>query len=74
MITMESKNTLAYLYRFPNVCVLQLTRESVQTAVVNGITAEQILHYLRANAHPDMLKSVSITRVIDCWQCIMALS
>ncbi|XP_076823667.1 general transcription factor IIH subunit 4-like [Clavelina lepadiformis] len=45
------------LYRFPNVCVLQLTRESVQTAVVNGITADQILHFIRANAHPDMLKN-----------------
>nr|CAB3251313.1 general transcription factor IIH subunit 4 [Phallusia mammillata] len=44
------------IYRFPNVCVLQLTRESVQTAVVNGITADQILHYIKANAHADMLK------------------
>ena len=39
--------------------MLQLTRESVQTAIVNGITADQILHYIKANAHPDMLKNVS---------------
>nr|XP_009860684.1 general transcription factor IIH subunit 4 [Ciona intestinalis] len=45
------------LYRFPNVCVLQLTRKSIQSAVVNGITADQILHYIKANAHPDMLKN-----------------
>lgn len=45
------------LYRFPNLCVMQITRESIQTAVVNGITSEQILHYIRANAHPDMLKN-----------------
>uniref|UniRef100_H2Y8H1 General transcription factor IIH subunit 4 n=1 Tax=Ciona savignyi TaxID=51511 RepID=H2Y8H1_CIOSA len=43
-------------YRFPNMCVLRLTRESVQRAVVNGITADQILHYIKANAHAEMLK------------------
>lgn len=37
-----------------------MTRESIQTAVVNGITADQILHYIKANAHPDMLKNASI--------------
>uniref|UniRef100_A0A3Q1FQ71 General transcription factor IIH subunit 4 n=1 Tax=Acanthochromis polyacanthus TaxID=80966 RepID=A0A3Q1FQ71_9TELE len=29
------------LYRFPNVVVAQLTRESVQQAIANGITAQQ---------------------------------
>lgn len=48
------------LYRFPNVCVGQLTRESVQIAIANGISAEQILHYIRSNAHPDMLKNTPI--------------
>uniref|UniRef100_H2Y8H2 General transcription factor IIH subunit 4 n=1 Tax=Ciona savignyi TaxID=51511 RepID=H2Y8H2_CIOSA len=38
------------------MCVLRLTRESVQRAVVNGITADQILHYIKANAHAEMLK------------------
>ncbi|KAI1902445.1 hypothetical protein AGOR_G00044830 [Albula goreensis] len=44
------------LYRFPNVVVAQVTRESVQTAIANGITAQQIIHFLRTRAHPIMLK------------------
>lgn len=31
------------LYRFPNVVVAQITRESVQQAIANGITAQQVL-------------------------------
>lgn len=46
------------LIRFPNLCVGQMTRESIQMAVSHGISAEQILHYLRSNAHPGMLKNV----------------
>lgn len=30
------------LYRFPNVVVAQVTRESVQQAIANGITAQQV--------------------------------
>lgn len=30
------------LYRFPNLVVAQVTRESVQQAIGNGITAEQV--------------------------------
>lgn len=37
-----------------------MTRESIQMAVSHGISAEQILHYLRSNAHPDMLKTSPI--------------
>ncbi|XP_071801950.1 general transcription factor IIH subunit 4-like [Asterias amurensis] len=48
------------LYRFPNLAVGALTRDSVQAAVSNGITAEQILHYLRTHAHPEMLSRVPI--------------
>uniref|UniRef100_A0A3B4ZIU3 General transcription factor IIH subunit 4 n=1 Tax=Stegastes partitus TaxID=144197 RepID=A0A3B4ZIU3_9TELE len=33
------------LYRFPNVVVAQLTRESVQQAIANGITAQQVVHH-----------------------------
>ncbi|KAI4880055.1 hypothetical protein NFI96_019924 [Prochilodus magdalenae] len=47
------------LYRFPNVVVAQVTRESVQQAIANGITAQQIIHFLRTRAHPVMLKQVS---------------
>jgi len=56
------------LYRFPNVCVMQITRESIQTAVVNGITADQILHYITANAHPDMQKNNPILTSAFCDQ------
>uniref|UniRef100_A0A3Q2GAS3 General transcription factor IIH subunit 4 n=1 Tax=Cyprinodon variegatus TaxID=28743 RepID=A0A3Q2GAS3_CYPVA len=34
------------LYRFPNVVVAQLTRESVQQAIANGITAQQVPCFL----------------------------
>lgn len=44
------------MYRFPNVCVGLLTRESVQVAVANGINASQILHFLRSNTSPEMRK------------------
>ncbi|XP_028454040.1 general transcription factor IIH subunit 4 isoform X2 [Perca flavescens] len=36
------------LYRFPNVVVAQVTRESVQQAIANGITAQQYF-----SSHPD---------------------
>lgn len=49
---------IEHMNRFPNLCIGQMTRESIQMAVSHGISAEQILHYLRSNAHPDMLKSV----------------
>ncbi|XP_033122552.1 general transcription factor IIH subunit 4-like [Anneissia japonica] len=48
------------LYRFPNLSVARLTRVSVQSAVDHGITAEQILHYLRTHAHPDMLSKTPV--------------
>ncbi len=48
------------LCRFPEFCVATLSRESVQQALASGITAEQILHYLRSRAHPIMLKQTPI--------------
>ncbi|XP_048472475.1 general transcription factor IIH subunit 4 [Rhincodon typus] len=47
------------LYRFPNMVVAQLSRESVQQSIANGITAEQIIHFLRTRAHSVMMKEVS---------------
>ncbi|KAJ2948759.1 hypothetical protein O0L34_g8019 [Tuta absoluta] len=44
-------------YRFPNLVVGVLTRESVRQALRGGITAEQIIHYLEQHCHPQMLKS-----------------
>ncbi|KAK0142377.1 General transcription factor IIH subunit 4 [Merluccius polli] len=61
------------LYRFPNVVVGQVTRESVQQAIANGITAQQIIHFLRTRAHPVMLKQTpvvpsTITDQIRLWE------
>lgn len=43
------------LYRFPNMCVAVLTRDSVRMALKSGITAEQITGFLRLHAHPRLL-------------------
>ncbi|CAH8497662.1 unnamed protein product [Heterobilharzia americana] len=43
------------LPRFPNLVVADITRDSVREALIRGITANQILSFLTANAHPDML-------------------
>ncbi|XP_077404370.1 general transcription factor IIH subunit 4 isoform X2 [Vanacampus margaritifer] len=61
------------LYRFPNVVVAQVTRESVQQAIANGITAQQIIHFLRTRAHPIMLMQTpvlppTITDQIRLWE------
>uniref|UniRef100_A0A3Q2ZE13 General transcription factor IIH subunit 4 n=1 Tax=Kryptolebias marmoratus TaxID=37003 RepID=A0A3Q2ZE13_KRYMA len=61
------------LYRFPNVVVAQLTRESVQQAIANGITAQQIIHFLRTRAHSVMLTQTpvlppTITDQIRLWE------
>ncbi|CAH0589926.1 unnamed protein product [Chrysodeixis includens] len=42
------------LYRFPNLVVGVLTRESVRAALRGGITAQQVVHYLQQHAHPRM--------------------
>lgn len=44
-----------YFYRFPNVIVGILTRDSVRQALRGGITAEQIIGYLKQHAHPQLL-------------------
>ncbi|GAB5571300.1 general transcription factor IIH subunit 4 isoform X1 [Prionailurus iriomotensis] len=61
------------LYRFPNMVVAQVTRESVQQAIASGITAQQIIHFLRTRAHPVMLKQSpvlppTITDQIRLWE------
>lgn len=40
--------------RFSNMVTGQLTRESIRQALLNGITAEQIIAYLESHAHPKM--------------------
>uniref|UniRef100_UPI00398F5864 general transcription factor IIH subunit 4 n=1 Tax=Pristiophorus japonicus TaxID=55135 RepID=UPI00398F5864 len=61
------------LYRFPNLVVAQLSRESVQQSIANGITAEQIIHFLRTRAHSVMMKEnpvlpPTITDQIRLWE------
>ncbi|KAI5815602.1 transcription factor Tfb2-domain-containing protein [Pyronema omphalodes] len=46
--------------RFPNLITAKLTRGSIQRAIANGITADQIIDYLRVHAHPIMRKNVLI--------------
>lgn len=42
------------LYRFPNLVVGVMTRDSVRQAFRGGITAEQIISYLEQHAHPNV--------------------
>ncbi|XP_053201118.1 general transcription factor IIH subunit 4-like [Panonychus citri] len=41
-------------YRLPNVGIGLLNRDSIRQALKNGITAEQVICFLRAHAHPKM--------------------
>lgn len=45
-----------FVRRFPNVVVGVLTRDSVRQALRGGITAEQIIGYLKLHAHSQLLK------------------
>eukprot|EP00112_Aurelia_sp_Birch-Aquarium-sp1_P019487 Seg4826.2 transcript_id=Seg4826.2/GoldUCD/mRNA.D3Y31 product="General transcription factor IIH subunit 4" protein_id=Seg4826.2/GoldUCD/D3Y31 len=61
------------LCRFPRFSVATLSRESVQQALASGITAEQIIHFLRSRAHPVMLKRTpiippTITDQVKLWE------
>nr|CAG4641623.1 EOG090X04KD [Eurycercus lamellatus] len=44
------------MYRFPNFVVGIITRESIRQALKSGITAEQIVSFLRQHAHPECYK------------------
>lgn len=43
-------------FRFPNLVVGIITRESVRQALRSGITAEQIVSFLKQHAHPECQK------------------
>lgn len=47
------------LYRFPNVTVGVITRDSIRQALRGGITARQIISYLEQHAHPRMVEVAS---------------
>lgn len=60
-------------YRFPNLVVGSITRESVKRAMSNGITADQIISYLITHAHPQMHKHnpllpVTVQDQIRLWE------
>jgi transcription initiation factor TFIIH subunit 4 len=44
------------LYRFPNVTVGVITRDSIRQALRGGISARQIISYLEQHAHPRMIE------------------
>ncbi|KAJ6262815.1 hypothetical protein Dda_1372 [Drechslerella dactyloides] len=46
--------------RFPNLVTARITRESIRLAINKGITAEQIIDYMTANAHPQLRKNTPI--------------
>ncbi|VDN02741.1 unnamed protein product [Thelazia callipaeda] len=66
------------LYRFNDMCVGLLSREAVRRAFQVGITATQIISYLRANAHPSVLTTnsgkiiesvpITVTDQIQLWE------
>jgi len=48
------------VYRFPNLSVAILTRDSVRQALRSGITADQIISFLRMHAHPEMKRREAV--------------
>lgn len=61
------------IYRFPNMVVCNLTRFSVREALTRGITASQIINFLRSYAHPQMKSAQpvippTITDMIRLWE------
>jgi len=60
-------------YRFPNLVTAKLTRGSIQRAIGNGITADQIIDYLKSHAAPVMRKNAlvlppTVVDQIRLWQ------
>lgn len=47
------------LYRFPNVTVGVITRDSIRQALRGGINARQIISYLEQHAHTKMVEAVA---------------
>lgn len=49
------------LYRFPNVTVGVITRDSIRQALRGGISARQIISYLEQHAHSKMIEAATAT-------------
>lgn len=61
------------LYRFSNIVVARVTRESVRQSFRGGITAAQIVRFLNMHAHPQMAKQKpllppTVTDQIRLWE------
>nr|CAG4650090.1 EOG090X04KD [Sida crystallina] len=48
------------MYRFPNLVVGIITRESIRAALKSGITADQIISFLRQHAHSECYKELPV--------------
>nr|CAG4644721.1 EOG090X04KD [Leptodora kindtii] len=48
------------MYRFPNLVVGIITRESIRQALKSGITADQIISFLRQHAHIECYKELPV--------------
>lgn len=46
-----------FLFRFPNLVVGVITRDSIRQALRSGISAEQIISFLKMHAHHEMIKT-----------------
>lgn len=62
------------LYRFPNLVVAVLTRESVRQALKGGITSNQITHFLKSRSHRVVLEReegiipMTVTDQLRLWE------
>ncbi|EIM21527.1 transcription factor Tfb2 [Wallemia mellicola] len=59
--------------RYPNLVIGVITRDSIRSALSNGITAEQIIGYLTSHAHTQMhrnnpLLPVTVSDQIRLWE------
>ncbi|KAJ1922283.1 RNA polymerase II transcription factor B 52 kDa subunit [Mycoemilia scoparia] len=59
--------------RFPNLVTGRITRDSVKSAFRNGITADQIIMYMTAHAHPHLRTQtptlpITVTDQIRLWE------
>lgn len=53
------------IYRFHDLAIGLITRESVRRALQTGITAKQIVQYLKSNAHPQTSSGGIPSTIID---------
>jgi len=47
-------------YRLPDFSVGTISRRTIRQALLNGITADQIIQYLEQNIHPEQAKNIPV--------------